>query len=117
MERAPSLWLRDGNRVRVGFGNGTEAFTAESNASLVPYQWNHVVVTFDGSAATFIVNGVLDTTTQLSATPVYPSGSGVVTLGTVDVDFVGELSDVRIYRGVLTLQQARDVRDRSPSAP
>jgi hypothetical protein len=56
---SPSLWIEVGSRVRVGFGSGNQWNECATKSLLTPNSWNHLAVTFDGSAYRFYVKGRL----------------------------------------------------------
>jgi hypothetical protein len=53
----PSL-LRYGRRLRFGFGQGSDWFRLNTGEVLTVGEWNHVVVTSDGTTLTIYVDGV-----------------------------------------------------------
>jgi subtilisin-like proprotein convertase family protein len=53
----PTLF-RIGNKLRFGFGNGSQWVFKDTGDVLTPDAWNHVVVTYDANEAVIYVNNV-----------------------------------------------------------
>lgn len=59
----PFIYLQDGTRVQVGFGDGGELLTYTTGSLLTLNAWNHVAATFDGTTYRIYVNGQEQATT------------------------------------------------------
>jgi hypothetical protein len=56
---APSIWIERQTRLTAGFGNGTAWHEFTTKSVLSPNEWNHVAITFDGTAYRIYINGRL----------------------------------------------------------
>jgi hypothetical protein len=95
---AANLW-------KVWLGHGTKSWDSVTGPAVAARRWTHLVVTCDGSGATFYVDGVRAGSVF---TPFRPNTQGLLRLGvgrsgTGDPAFffVGALDDVAIYPGPL----------------
>ncbi|MDX6476183.1 MAG: hypothetical protein QOH95_1694 [Gaiellaceae bacterium] len=93
------------NTWKIWLGHGTKSWDSITGPALAPGRWTHLVVTFDGSAATFYVNG---SKAGSVFTPFEPNnqsnlrlGVGQSSTGAPDFFFDGALDDVAIYRSAL----------------
>lgn len=112
------FWL-SGDNVYINIGNSSSSrLTVRSNSIFTENVYNHIVVTYDGSATPsgfkIYKNGALDTTVTISNTlgandtPVIPanfvigrSGSGVYHFGSLD--------EVGVWNRVLTPSEAAEL--------
>lgn len=71
-----------------------------SSASISDTAWHHIAVVFDGSTASFYVDGILDS--QQSYAPTFSAGS-TYTIGSRAAAsyFLGKLDDMRVYSRAL----------------
>lgn len=88
--------------------NATQAISAETD---LPFnEWHHVAITYDGTNATFYIDGVEDGTAPLDP-PIASPGQNFL-IGAVDHMavknyFDGTLDEVRVWDGALTVDQLR----------
>jgi uncharacterized protein (TIGR03437 family) len=93
--------IYDGVRsgLYFNFWTGNTAVPAYTNIQLSTGVWSHVVVTYDGSAARFYINGSLTNTVSISGTR--NSNSNTFNVGTDSCSgyLHGSLDEVRIAQG------------------
>ena len=94
-------------QVRFSFvdGNGNWPF-GDSQNSLILNQWNHVALTYDGSKFNFYLNGILDRTIDVVATPV--QNTEPVKIGkeiSAYTPFAGKIDEVRIWNEAQTAEE------------
>ena len=93
------LFSANRNNPTGAVGDGTFA----STSAIVPSQWTHVAVTYDGTDIRFYINGILDQTHTAALT--FGSSTENLWLGTdlllSDGHFDGRLDDARIYNRAL----------------
>ncbi len=102
------LLVRDNNTIRFGNGNG-EIIT--SSTAITTNVWHHVALVHDGSSASIYIDGVLDISSNIGL----PSdNSNIFSIGAhyrsetdIRSDFAGDLDEVRIWDGALTVDQIR----------
>jgi len=94
---------------KVWLGHGTKSWDSITGPAVKVRRWTHLVVTFDGSAATLYVDG---SKTGSVFTPFAPNvqgdlslGAGRSAAGAPAFFFVGALDDVALYRGPLSPQR------------
>ncbi|MCB0121018.1 MAG: hypothetical protein KDE58_02180, partial [Caldilineaceae bacterium] len=86
-----------------------------SSGSLLQNQWNHVVMTYDGSENRVYINGALDNTMAYVGTPC--DQGNIVRLGSVApstpkyLPFAGNLDEVTVEEGALSADEVRDLYD------
>ncbi|MGH7594862.1 MAG: LamG-like jellyroll fold domain-containing protein [bacterium] len=103
-QRSPSLWVFQKNRIHAGFGDGETWNSFITGAVLTLDTWNHLAVTFDGTAYKVFVNGVLKyETTALAGKQ--PFNTPIKNIGRVDNYFNGRLDEVRIWKRARTTQE------------
>ena len=84
--------------------------TLTAGTDLPINEWHHVAVTYDGTNATFYIDGVEDGTAPLAAPAASPGQNfliGAVDHNAVTNFFDGTLDEVRVWDGALTLDQLR----------
>jgi hypothetical protein len=100
---APSIWIVQNTRVRVGFGDGQTFHSWLSDSILTPNAWNHLAVTFNRTIVNeteqwfyqVYVNGELAYQTGV---PVQPLTSAVMTaIGASTDAFEGRIDEVRVW--------------------
>ncbi|NJR52370.1 MAG: hypothetical protein HC780_25145 [Leptolyngbyaceae cyanobacterium CSU_1_3] len=103
LNSAPSIWIVQNTRVRVGFGDGQTFHSWLSDSILTPNAWNHLAVTFNRTLVNeteqwfyqAYVNGELAYQTGV---PVQPLASAVMTaIGAATDAFEGRIDEVRIW--------------------
>ena len=110
VNRYPGIWVREGDRIHAGFGDGNNWNSFNTGSVLTVGEWNHVATTFDGTSYTAYVNGVeVFSTDQFARRS--PVVSGQVTIGRVDNFFEGGIDDVRIYNRALSFVEVADLID------
>jgi hypothetical protein len=94
---------------KAWLGHGTKSWDSITGPAVKVRRWTHLVVTFDGSAATLYVDG---SKTGSVFTPFAPNvqgdlslGAGRSAAGAPAFFFVGALDDVALYRGPLSPQR------------
>ncbi|MBN1180206.1 MAG: tandem-95 repeat protein [Anaerolineae bacterium] len=99
--------LYNGNSGHLRFSFGDCAATREFNstATLNWRQWNHVMMTYDGAHFKVYINGALDRSVDVAATPCQNAepvriGGGVPT-GSL-LPFAGRVDEVRVYPRALS---------------
>ncbi|MEQ1747289.1 MAG: LamG-like jellyroll fold domain-containing protein, partial [Saprospiraceae bacterium] len=91
-------------RVRVDFGGGQgNKFTSKS--MLTPGIWNHVAVTFDGTAFRFYIGGNLRDKIQLEAADEKPAAKPVLFLGAAQNAFKGIVDEIRLWNRPRTARE------------
>lgn len=97
------LYLKNsgGDAGKFGLWNGTTA--AVSDATVSRGEWHHIAVTFDGTDASFYLDGELDSTASVGLGSV---NNGPLLIGTdpqaLARHFHGSMDDVRIYDRTLS---------------
>src|SRR6185503_17979112 len=105
LSRAPSLFLRSGNGLHGGFGNGTQWLSWNSpNNVTKPGAWSHVAASYDGAVYRVYLNGALVHTEKLAGTP---HGAPVQWIGRVNSFFNGQMSDVRLWKTARSEEEIR----------
>lgn len=87
-----------------GFGNSQNSTT--STAELTAGEWNHVVITYDGTNATSYLNGTQMDTQAIGTAKNFSNGG--LTIGVFAASslyFDGNIDDVRIYNRVLSPEE------------
>ncbi|GAA1280508.1 hypothetical protein Psi02_67520 [Planotetraspora silvatica] len=91
---APSVWLIDGSRLRIGFGDGTAWHEVVTGDIVTQGEWNHVAVTFDPATSlqVYVGGGLRHITSDLrglvpALAPVRSVGGG----------FAGLIDEVRFW--------------------
>ena len=99
-QRYPGIWIKQQNKIHAGFGDGTEYVSFSTGSVLTPFEWNHIVATFDGTQYKIYVDGAeVYSTTKLSGKTPYPTQQ--LNIGRIDNQFDGLIDDVRIYNRAL----------------
>lgn len=100
---APSIWIVQNTRVRVGFGDGQTFHSWLSDPILTPNTWSHLAVTFNRTVIDeteqwfyqVYVNGEL---VYQTGVPVQPLVSAVMnSIGAASNSFEGRIDEVRIW--------------------
>ena len=98
------------------FYNGTYA---KGNSLLTVDQWSHIAMVFNAGTITWYTNGVATSTSNVSSgttafTDYIVIGNSYT--GTIwNTDFVGNISDVRIYSSVLSAEDIKALYNTSAS--
>ncbi|WP_415401503.1 LamG-like jellyroll fold domain-containing protein [Tateyamaria sp. SN3-11] len=99
---APYLRIVDGDKIEVGFGDGTTAVSARTMHSvLISGTWSQVSVTYTGKGKNpFVisVNGSIVPLTGAEATA-EPSGTPISQIGASSSGFVGALNAIQVLSG------------------
>lgn len=91
-----SLQLDGSGNTLYGYINNTKI-----NASIsTPTEWNHYVMTYDGSTQKIYINGILETSQALSGT--IPTNAKDLRIGDL---FEGTIDDVKIYNRSLSANE------------
>ena len=108
--RAPGIWVYQGNRIHAGFGDGSNWNSFVTPAALTSNEWNHVATTFNGTTYSAYVNGV-----EVYSTDAFdgrsPLNISQLDIGRVDNYFEGQIDDVRIYDRALTGSEVLNLLD------
>lgn len=92
----PAILVAAQTRIRVDFGSGQgDKFTSKS--ILTPNIWNHVAITFDGSAFRFYIGGHLRDKIDLATNDEKPPAKPVLFLGAAQNSFKGTLDEIRLW--------------------
>ncbi|MDJ0796847.1 MAG: RICIN domain-containing protein [Calothrix sp. MO_167.B12] len=94
--RAPSIWVYQQQKIVAGFGDGTTGEAITTGEVLVPNDWNHVAVTFDGTFYKVYVNGEEKYTTE-ELKGKQPVNTPIKYIGKVDNHFPGKIAEVRVW--------------------
>jgi hypothetical protein len=78
-----------------------------SNGALLEDQWNHIVVTFDGSTLNIYLNGSKDSSATFAATTACTTGN-IVTIGD---NFTGGIDEVSVYGALFSDNDVRTLFD------
>ena len=114
-EDAPSIAVVDERRIRVGFGDGENFRTAETKTDvLVTNGWNHVAAVFEDSSYTLYVNGEEVELVDADFEDARPTAILPDEFGT---DFVGTLTEARLWNVARSAEQIRKHRDERLEAP
>jgi hypothetical protein len=110
-ERSPTISVVNPRKLEVGFGSGTTWNSLTTGNVLTLNEWNHVVVTYDGTTLTVIINGEDEGSATFanrvpSATPVRYLGSLNGTAG----EFRGQIDEVSLWSRALSLDEIRERR-------
>ncbi|GAA0279195.1 hypothetical protein GCM10009527_089440 [Actinomadura nitritigenes] len=93
----PSVWVTDGTRLRIGFGDGTAGHKSITGDVLTPGAWQHVAVTFDPDTALQVyVNGA-PAHIDAGLRHVIPADTPVGTVGARAGGFTGLVDEVRFW--------------------
>ncbi|MBI9035220.1 MAG: hypothetical protein JEZ03_12185, partial [Bacteroidales bacterium] len=106
--RPPCFYVYDYDKIHFGFSeNGGGTWIASSTPSvLTNYEWNHIALTFDGSAYKVYVNGNL-VHTYMGAAGMTPMAKPVKYLAKADNIYTGMMDEVRIWNDVRTIEEIR----------
>ncbi|MCH8510036.1 MAG: PKD domain-containing protein [Kiritimatiellae bacterium] len=115
-ERSWSMFMHNNNGLSVDIGSDR----ITSSQAIPANEWTHVAVVFDGTLSQsqrlrIYFNGELEGTYSIPRTFV-PTGSGSVTLGTLNVgenrSLIGRMADAAVYQGrALTERAISDIAD------
>ncbi|AOX02900.1 hypothetical protein BJP34_28745 [Moorena producens PAL-8-15-08-1] len=94
--RAPSIWVYQRQKIVAGFGDGATGVTITTGAVLVPNDWNHVAVTFDGTFYKVYVNGEEKYSTDQWQGK-QPVNTSIKYIGKLDNNFPGKIAEVRVW--------------------
>ena len=98
------------------FYNGTYA---KGNSLLTVGQWSHIAIVFNAGAITWYTNGVATSTSNVSSNTTqftdYIAIGNSYTGTSWNTDFVGNISDVRIYSSVLSAEDIKELYNTSAS--
>jgi signal transduction histidine kinase/DNA-binding response OmpR family regulator/ligand-binding sensor domain-containing protein len=95
LQRAPTLFVRSGNGLHGGFGDGVAWLNWNSpDDVLTAGRWNHVAASYDGAEYRVYVNGELVQRANIAGTP---RRAPVQWIGRVNSFFAGQISDVRLW--------------------
>ncbi len=92
----PSVWISDGTKVGVGFGDGSTWHESVSG-ELLTAGWHHLGVTFDGAVVQVYLDGVPAFGTA-DFKGIVPVATAVTELGAATGGFAGVLDEVRIWQ-------------------
>ncbi|MCC2546272.1 cadherin domain-containing protein [Hymenobacter sp. BT175] len=108
-QRSPYISIAENNRVEAGYGNGNFAVTALSSTNAITTgQWNHIVVTFNGSTLSLYINGALRSQTTGGGASVNTAVRYVGLLKTSATSyFKGEVEEVAMWTRTLSLDEIR----------
>jgi hypothetical protein len=115
--RPASLWLDHGNHVQVWWGPGSGTARISSVSTLSPGVWHHVAATYDGTVLRLYINGMPDSSVNLSNTP--PANNQYLYFGQRGDNayyFDGKLDEVRIWRRALSAAQVADFANGGPDS-
>jgi hypothetical protein len=101
-ERPPSLWVFQKEKIHAGFGDGENwnSFITPDPV-LTLDTWNHVALTFDGTAYKVYINGLLIfETSELAGKQ--PVNTPIKYIGRMDNFFTGRLDEVRLWQRART---------------
>lgn len=96
-----TLLIGDGTRNRVDLGDISNNPPAG--------QWNHLVGTYDGSTMHLYVNNVEESTTSISTTVDVARVSGFIGGPENEIDYNGNIDDVRFYDRALSASEVTDL--------
>ena len=100
-QRYPGIWVQNQTHIHAGFGDGVQWNSFSTGSVLTPFDWNHVVTTFDGTAYKVYVDAV-----EVFSTNAYagrtPAPTQQLDIGRVDNHVNALIDDVRIYKRALT---------------
>jgi hypothetical protein len=103
-ERWSVAYQKTGTRLVCGLGGVYDQ--AVFTPAIDTTTWTHIVVTYDGTDARYYVNSTLKDTNAISFSGDYSTQAIKIGGGTAAASFLkGSLSDVRIYKSVLTQAQ------------
>jgi len=103
----PTMFIAQGTRLRVGFGDGAQFADTTTGDILSPGAWNHLAVSFDGRYVRVYVDGVLRHRTDALAGRT-PPASPITRIGSTDGNgFRGTIDEIRFWNVV---RAARDIR-------
>jgi hypothetical protein len=93
----PFIEVVEQTKLRVGFGDGTNAYSYTTGPVLTDNAWNHVAITFDGQTTRIYVDGAqVDATQAMTGKTPYPTQQ--FDLGRdASRTFQGQLDAVQIY--------------------
>ncbi len=93
---APSVWIDQNTRVRVGFGDGQEIRSFLSGDILTLNNWNHLAVSFNRRTVQVYVNGILRYRSEQLSDITIPA-TPIRYIGAPQSSFSGTLDEVRIW--------------------
>ena len=103
---SPTLRIEAHSKLRFGLGDGTDWHEVTSKSILTPDAWNHLAVSFDGTACRFYINGRLrDRSEALKGA--MPASTPVSYFGATDDAFSGVLDEIRIWKRVRSASELR----------
>ncbi|MCH8233094.1 MAG: hypothetical protein IIB82_10700, partial [Bacteroidetes bacterium] len=92
--------------ILVTYDNAQTSFGTASAPTIKPFEWNHVVVTFDNGEITTYVNNQLSSTG--SHTSPVNDGTSPLAIGAATL-FNGDIDDIRIFNYSLSPEQVSDL--------
>ena len=96
-----------GNAVAfITYDNAQTLYSTNSGSTIKPFEWNHVVVTFDNGEITTYVNNQLSSTG--SHTSPVNDGTSPLAIGAATL-FNGDIDDIRIFNYSLSPEQVSDL--------
>ncbi len=105
----PSIWLRDAQSLRIGFGDGTAFHDVTTPALLSPSTWNHLAVTYAAGLLQVYINGTVRFASSDFANQV-PSPTPIAALGAPSGGYGGLVDDVRVWTVALSTQDVETGR-------
>ncbi|TWU57012.1 Soluble aldose sugar dehydrogenase YliI precursor [Rubripirellula tenax] len=92
-----------GDAIYAGFGTGGNTWKGVIADNVLDIgQWNHIAVTFDGTAMTLFVNGEQVSANSNFAGSRPTTAYGRLNIGAVNNNFLGQIDEVRMYNRSLT---------------
>ena len=115
-QRYPGMWVQNQTQIHAGFGDGAQWNSFSTGSVLTPFDWNHVVTTFDGTAYKVYVDAVEVFSTNALAGRT-PAPTQQLDIGRVDNHVNALLDDVRIYKRVLDASEVTLLRNLGSASP
>lgn len=106
--RSPSLYVSQQTRLHGGFGDGTNWNSFSTGNVLSLNTWQHVAMTYDGTAFQVYVNGVnVYTNSNYPGRIPYPNPA--YNIGRIDNYFEGDIDEVAIFDRALSPTEIVDL--------
>lgn len=103
---------RNGDRTNLtwNIANGSSQIQVNSNTSLSPNIWYHIVCTYDGAKLRIYINGVEDSSVSTSFVPNYSSAKLYIgSWNGNNYNLKGRLNDVRVYDHCLSAKEVKEI--------
>ena len=100
----------DSTNLTWNIADGSSQIRVNSNTSLSPNIWYHIVCTYDGAKLRIYINGVEDNSVSTSFVPNYDSAKLYIgSWNGNNYNLKGRLNDVRVYDHCLSAKEVKEI--------